>query len=59
MKTINEQIEAIMAQFARLPAASKRAWKRKAQDYCQAKPHMANAGTFWNGLSAVQVLACK
>lgn len=58
-KTINDHISDLQAKFAALSPATKRALKRKAQEYCSAKPAMANASNFWRGLSAQQVLACK
>lgn len=57
--TVQEYIASLEMEFSKLSASTKRAWKRKALAYIEAKPHMADASIFWRGLSARQVLGCK
>lgn len=55
MKTVNEQIATIASQFRKLSAARQSSLRRQAREAIAAKPHMADASTFWRGLSARQV----
>jgi hypothetical protein len=58
-KTINEQIAARQAEFCQLAKSTQSSLRRKAKELIDSRPHMANASTFWRGLSAIQVLAAK
>ena len=57
MKTTNEQIATIAAQFRALTKARQSSLRRQARETIAAKPHAADASTFWRGLSARQVAA--
>jgi hypothetical protein len=59
MKTINEHIASLVAQFRSMSPQARSAWIRKAKAYIEANPAMADASTFWRGLSARQVIAAK
>jgi hypothetical protein len=59
MKTINEHIANLTAQFRTMSPQARAAWIRKAKAYIEANPSMADASTFWRGLSARQVIAAK
>ena len=57
MKTINESIASLQNQIRNLSPRQKARWIRKALTYINDYPHMADASTFWKGLSARQVIA--
>ncbi len=56
-KTIQEQINNLKAQFRMLSASRRAAVRRDACAFIARCPHMADASSFWRGLSARQVLA--
>lgn len=57
MTTINEHIADRQAEFRRLSPSRQATLRRRAVAYCQACPNMADASSYWRGLSARQVIA--
>lgn len=57
MTTINEHIQSLTAEFAKLSASRQSALKRQAIAHIAAKPASADNNGFWRGLSARQVIA--
>jgi ABC-type transporter MlaC component len=54
-----ERIQDQQDQFRKLSPQQKARWIRKALAYIYDCPHMADASTFWKGLSARQVIAAS
>lgn len=57
MKTVQEQIADITAEFRKLSSSRQVALKREAREYIAKNPGCADHSNFWRGLSARQVLA--
>jgi hypothetical protein len=56
MMTVNEYVAAQKARFLRLRPATQLRLCRAARRHICLTPHMADASTFWRGLSPRQVL---
>jgi hypothetical protein len=59
MKTVNERIDELKAQFRKLSPKYQAELVSRAKAYIEKYPHMADASIFWRGLSARQVIAAK
>lgn len=56
MMTISEHVERQQRAFRRLSSSRQRTLAREAEQLVRQQPHMADASTYWRGLSARQVL---
>ena len=56
MKTIQEHIGSVKADFLKLSASRQSTLRREAHKFIRQAPHMADANGFWRGLSARQVI---
>lgn len=56
MKTIQEHIGSLKADFLELSASRQATLRLEARKFIRQAPHMADANGFWRGLSARQVI---